>query len=296
MNQDQCKAQLLEIREAPEAFSVIFSGKKSLKVNGLYKPESREIVIHNKNFAGDNELMYTAIHEYAHHLHFTGAAVPVSIRSHTTRFWATFHELLYEAERKGLYANPFDSIPEFGELTKRIKGKLLTQDGELMKELGSLLVDAEKLCEKHHTSFGDYLDRVLALPRSSAAQVMRVSGLDVDSRIGFDNMKTVARIRDPAERKQAETALREGQSPDMVKLRFVARPEPTDLLEVLRKEKDRTVEQIGRLQRKLEELDRRIERAAEKGGAAKGDAAEPGPAVDGEPPRGLTRKRSNRRG
>jgi hypothetical protein len=220
MNQDQCKAKLLEIREAPEEFAVIFSGKKSKKVNGLYKPETREIIVHNKNFAGDNELMYTAIHEYAHHLHFTSATVPVSIRAHTTKFWATFHELLYEAERKGVYTNTLDSIAELAELAKKIKGTLLRQDGELMKELGALLVEAEKLCEKHHTSFGDFLDRVLSLPRSNAAHVMRVAGLDVDPSIGFENMKTVARIRDPGERKEAEKALREGQSPDMVKLRF----------------------------------------------------------------------------
>ena len=266
MNQDQCKANLLGIRETTEEFAVIFSGKRSRKVHGLYKPESREIIIHNKNFAGDNELMYTAIHEYAHHLHFTSSAVPVSIRSHTTRFWATFHELLFEAEAKGIYANPFDAIPELAELAKRIKGTLIAQDGELMKELGTLLVEAEKLCEKHHTSFGDYLDRVLSLPRASAASVMRVSGLNVDPRIGFENMKTVARIRDPGERKEAETALREGQSPDMVKLRYATKPEPADLLDVLEKEKTRTVEQIGRLEKKVEELDRRIERARQQGG------------------------------
>jgi hypothetical protein len=267
VNQDQCKANLLGIRGTTEEFAVIFSGKKSRKVNGLYKPESREIIIHNKNFAGDNELMYTAIHEYAHHLHFTSAAVPVSIRSHTTRFWATFHELLYEAEAKGIYANPFDSVPELAELAKRIKGTLLAQDGELMKELGGLLVEAEKLCEKHHTSFGDYLDRVLSLPRASAAGVMRVSALDVDPRIGYENMKTVSRVRDPGERKEAEKALREGQSPDMVKLRFATPPESTDLLEVLEKEKSRTEAQIHRLEQRIAELDRRIQRAKEQGGA-----------------------------
>ncbi|MDR0601298.1 MAG: hypothetical protein LBG42_02855, partial [Treponema sp.] len=73
MNQDQVKAKLLAIEDAPLEFSLVFSGKSSKKVNGLYKPESREIIIHNKNFTaegGQNEnlLLYTAIHEYAHHL------------------------------------------------------------------------------------------------------------------------------------------------------------------------------------------------------------------------------------
>ena len=83
MNQDQVKEKLLAIEDAPLEFSVIFSGKRSKKVNGLYKPDTREILIHNKNFQGgsggekaqgatataDNLLIYTAIHEYAHHLH-----------------------------------------------------------------------------------------------------------------------------------------------------------------------------------------------------------------------------------
>ena len=276
MNQDQCRSKLLAIRESPEDFSVIFSGKKSAKVHGLYKPETREIIIHNRNFAGDDELMYTAIHEYAHHLQFTRSAVPISTRSHTTRFWALFHELLYEAESKGIYSNPFDAIPELAEISRRIKGKLMRQDGELMKELGSLLVEAEKLCEKHHTSFSDFLDRVLSLPRSAAAHVMKVSALDVDPSIGFENMKTVARIRDPAERKQAEAALREGQSPDMVKLRYATPEEPEDLLGLLEKERERAAVALERLKKRIEELDRRIERARQgrAGGRARGSRAE----------------------
>ncbi len=53
MNQDQVKRALLSVRNAPEDFSVILSGKESRKVNGLYKPETREIILHNKNFAND---------------------------------------------------------------------------------------------------------------------------------------------------------------------------------------------------------------------------------------------------
>lgn len=249
-------------------FAVIFSGKKSRKVHGLYKPETREIILHNRNFAGDNELMYTAIHEYAHHLHFTSTAAPVSNRSHTTRFWAIFHELLYDAEGKGVYSNPFDTIPEFRALTERIKGKLLAQDGALMKELGSLLIQAERLCERHHTIFSDYLDRVLALPRTSATHVMRISALDVDPRIGFENMKTVAAIRDPEERREAVAALQSGQSPDMIKLRYGraaadAPSEPHDGLAALEREKSRLVTQVRRLQKRIEALEERIRKEKE---------------------------------
>ena len=69
MSNDQIKKVLLTLRKSAHDFTVILSGKKSRKVHGLYKPDTREIIIHNKNFTNDNELMYTAIHEYAHHLH-----------------------------------------------------------------------------------------------------------------------------------------------------------------------------------------------------------------------------------
>ena len=71
MNREQVKKRLLGLRKTDEDFEVIFSGKKSRKVDGLYKPASREIILHTGNFTTDDELVYTAIHEYAHHLQFT---------------------------------------------------------------------------------------------------------------------------------------------------------------------------------------------------------------------------------
>ena len=44
-------------------FTVVQTGKKSSKVNGLYKTDSHEILLHNKNFTTNNAIMYTAIHE-----------------------------------------------------------------------------------------------------------------------------------------------------------------------------------------------------------------------------------------
>ncbi|MCK4514270.1 MAG: hypothetical protein KAU31_03380, partial [Spirochaetaceae bacterium] len=71
MNQDQVKEQLLRLEDDTEEFFLIFSGKRSKKANGLYHPDTREIILHNRNFESDTALMYTAIHEFAHHIHFT---------------------------------------------------------------------------------------------------------------------------------------------------------------------------------------------------------------------------------
>ena len=260
MNSDQIKQRLLQIRDTDEYFEVVLSGKKSKKVNGLYKSETRELVLHNRNFSSDNELMYTAIHEYAHHLQFTSSPVPISIKAHTGEFWSLFHGLLYDAERLGVYSNPFEVIEDFDELTRRIREKILSVNGELMKELGDLLIRAQKLCEKHHTSFTDYLDRVLRIPRTSANTIIKTKLLDIDARLGYENMKTLTRISDPDTRKEAEKALLEEMSPDMVKREYLrtSNPKPTDPLEQLVAEKNRLERQINRLQHKLEEISQKL--------------------------------------
>jgi hypothetical protein len=258
MNQDQVKSALLSIRKTEESFAVILSGKKSNKVNGLYKPNSREIILHNKNFESDNELLYTAIHEYAHHIQFTTAAAPISVRTHTTAFWNLFHSLLFEAEEKGVYENPFEEIEEFRSLTREIKDKFIAVSGSLMKDLGKLLITAHELCERHHTSFTDYIDRVLGLPRVSAQAIMKARSYDLDPRVGFENMRSLAGIRDDAVRMAAQEALIEGKSPDMVKAKFNGKKKPSSAREVLEQERERIERTIERLKAKLKEINKKL--------------------------------------
>lgn len=259
MNQDQAKERLLEIRQCKDYFSVTFSGKSSKKVDGLYKPDTREIILHNKNFVTDQELMYTAIHEYSHHIQFSSSPVPLSTRVHTAQFWSLFHGLLYTAEKIGLYKNPFDSSREFVELTKMIKEKFLTVNGKLMKELGELLCKARSLCEKYRTSFTDYLDRILSIPRTGAAAMMKTHVLNIDPKIGFENMRSLTRIRDPQIRKEAETSLLSGKSPDMVRVQYMAPDPAPGPIEHLTLEKVRIEKHIKRLQDKVTEINRRLE-------------------------------------
>lgn len=258
MNNDQVKKALLSIRRSPHDFSVILSGKKSRKVHGLYKPDSREIIIHNLNFKNDNELLYTAIHEYAHHLQFTTSAAPVSARTHTTAFWNLLHTLLFEAEEKGIYSNPFERIEEFRALTREIRGRFLEGGGALMKEFGKVLVRAHALCEKHGTSYPDYLDRVLGLPRTGAAVIVKAHTLDLDPRVGFENMRTLARIRDDRARDRAQEDLGAGHSPDMVKARYGPSALPKSRLDALRAERERLQKSIESMKKRLKEIERRL--------------------------------------
>jgi len=258
VSNDQIKALLLRLRKTDHDFTVIMSGKKSRKVHGLYKPATREIIIHNRNFKNDNEMMYTAIHEYAHHIQFTTSARPISARSHTTAFWNLLHTLLFEAEAKGIYSNPFDTIGEFTALTKKIKEKCLAGSGTLMKELGALLVEAHALCEKHGTSYPDYLDRVLGLPRASANVIVRAHTLDLDPQVGFENMRTIAGIRDERARGKAQDELIAGHSPDMVKAKYGTPAPQRDPRAALQEERERIEKNIERLRRQLKEIEKRL--------------------------------------
>jgi len=264
MNNDQIKTTLQTLRVTDQDFTVILSGKRSRKVHGLYKPDSREIIIHNKNFTNDNELLYTAIHEYAHHIQFTTSVTPPSARTHTTAFWNLFHTLLFEAEEKGIYRNPFEQIEELRDLTRRIREKFLAPSGSLMKELGNLLIQAHGICEKHGTSFADYLDRVLSLPRASAQLIMKAHSLDIDPRVGFENMRSLAAIRDDADRGRAQAELLDGHTPDMVKAKYAERPAPRDPRQALEQERERIERMIERLRKRLKEIEKRIEESGKE--------------------------------
>jgi hypothetical protein len=286
MNNEQIKEQLLHIRPSDQPFSVVLSGKASKKVNGLYKSDSREIVLHNKNFQNDNELMHTAIHEYAHHLQFTDSPLPVSSRAHTVHFWSLFHGLLSDAEKLGMYRSPFETVEELAELTRRIKEKFLGVNGQLMKEMGRLLLEAQQVCEKHRVDFKDYLDRVLNLPRASARTAMRSHALDLDPRIGFDNMRTLVAVADPVKRKEAEDALLSGLSPDSVKEGLRGEPPARDADQRLKEERERLERQIARLRRRIEEIDRRLKGSSKGGpGGTKRGVKGPGVVEELRPPR-----------
>lgn len=262
MNQDKIKTLLLKIADAPMEFSVILSGKKSRKVNGIYKTDTREIILHNRNFAsdinGENLLLYTAIHEYAHHLHACSRGGNLSSRAHTSEFWAIFHELLDKAEKKNIYQNVLTSSPDLEKLTAQIKKKFLEENGNLVKELGRYLIKARELCEKIGGRFEDYVDRVLRIPKLAAQTAIKMYEYDLNPSLGADNMRYVAGIRDEDERAAAQKALLSGKSPDSVK---TARKNQSntalaqDAKQQLEKEKSRLEKTIVSLRTRLKEVE-----------------------------------------
>ena len=259
MNQDRVKELLLSIEDVSLEFSVVFTGKKSKKVNGLYKPDTREILIHNHNFTDDNMLMYTAIHEYAHHAHACSKGGRITGRAHTAEFWSILHGLLQKAEEKGVYKNVFADSPELEELTETIRKRYLFENGALVKDLGKLLLQANEICGTIGARFEDYVDRVLRIPRVAAKTAMKIYQYNVNPSMGADNMKLVASIRNEETRAAAEGALLSGKSPDEVRVAVARKNPEEDPRDRLAKEKIRLERTIESLNRRLEEVERALE-------------------------------------
>jgi hypothetical protein len=258
MNQDQIKTLLLGLEDTALEFSVTMTGKKSRKVNGLYKPDTREILLHNKNFTEDNQLVYTAIHEYAHHLVCERDGVLQSAKSHTTAFWACFHGLLEKAEKKGLYSIGIEKSSELSRLTEEIRSKYLAENGKLMSDLGKLLMKAHSLCEEAGVRYEDYVDRVLCLPRTAAKTAVRVSSLGINPSLGWETMKVVASQPTPERRAEAERQFTAHRSPDSVKVNLARNVEDEDPKERLEKERRRLEKTIAMLRSRLDQVEQSL--------------------------------------
>lgn len=267
MDNEKVKDILLDIADTSLEFTVTMTGKESKKVNGLYKPETREILLHNKNFKTDNQLVYTAVHEYTHHLmneeeiaanggkdpHYKG-------RVHTNAFWAKFHGLLEIAEQKGYYAMDLSGVPELETLTKEIKELYIVPNGKLMLEFGRKLAKAHSLCEENSIRYEDYLDRVLQLPRNTARTVAAVGALNDDAaELGFENMKIMASMKKPDERAKVTDALKNGKSPESVIAMMKKKAKSVDPRTKLEKERDRLTKTIAELKTRLEYVEESLE-------------------------------------
>ncbi len=255
MNQDQVKEKLQSIYESSEDYTVIFSGKKSRRVNGLYKPSSKEIIIHNKNFLREdgeqNEplLMYTAIHELAHHV-LIAERGKKSTRVHSQEFWATFHDLLDIAKAKGIYNVVIDDntqklIDEARKISKQI--------AELQRDLGKVLFAIMGSCKENGLRMEDVVDKEVQIDKVSAKTAMTAFKMG-DQGIGIDIQTVAAKQNNDDKRAAIIEAGREGKSVAQAK-------NVTSMTSQSSNNKDETVEltrEKGRIEKSIEALSRRL--------------------------------------
>lgn len=255
MTNDEIKRKLLSLRHTETEFSVIMTGKESRKVNGLYKPATHEIILHNLNFKNDNSLIYTAIHEYAHHLinaenennGIKGAGVS---KVHDTKFWTTMDELLETAVEKGIYQrNHSKDIEEKIAAARKIDREI----ARLQKELGAILIELQKLAEENGERFEDIATHEIGMKQSTAKTSMKASSVPLDD-IGQDVLNLISSKKISTamleEIKQAKT---EGKSVEQIKSILQQKAENRDSpVEKLEKEKLRLEKTISSLNERLE--------------------------------------------
>lgn len=261
MTNDRIKEILIDIQQPAIDFTVTQTGKESKRVNGFYQPDTHEIFIHNLNLKTDNQLIYTAIHEYTHHLvtierQENDPSYGRACKVHTQEFWARFGDLLQIAEQKGYYTIGWESNEELKTLTQDIKDNYLAKNGQLMQEFGKKLARAMELCKEADIRYEDYIDRVLCLPRKSELEIRKVGAVEVNPTIGFDNMKVVASVKKKDDRAAVEQQFVEGgKSPASVREMMKqenAKSRGDDPKVKLEKEKNRLEKTIAQLTQRLE--------------------------------------------
>jgi hypothetical protein len=214
MNADQVKEKLNKIYTSPHDYNVIFSGKKSNAVNGLYKFGTKEIIIHNRNFADDNLLMYTAIHELAHHVCMAERRER-GARAHTQLFWSVFHDLLDTAVSKQIYVRKKnEALQKLVEQAKEIDMKI----AQLQRELGGVLLEINRICLEENIRFEDVTDSKIKLSRKTRDTAVKSALLKCSSRnIGQDVQNILINIKDDEVRYNTELQAKKGKSIDQIK-------------------------------------------------------------------------------
>ena len=192
MNQDQVKEKLLSLKVLCKDFTLVFSGKASKRVNGLYKPGDATIVIHNRNFTNDNALMYTALHEFTHHLMFA-RGLDTGRNHHPVAFWALFHSLITEAIKAGIYQDPYLSDEKLMEKRTEIL-ELLKEQNELNRKLGAAFSAMTVLSKEKGARIEDFIDRHARIPRKEALTLTKQQyslGLD---EVGQDSSPALVNV------------------------------------------------------------------------------------------------------
>jgi hypothetical protein len=253
MNHEMIKETLLSLAESERDFTVIFTGKKSKKVNGLYKPASREILLHNKNFDDDNQLVYTAIHEYAHHLRQDAAGA--SSRAHDIAFWSLFNTLLDTAEEKGIYKRTRSaSLQQKIDEAKALQHEILL----LEKRLGVLLQEIHEASRAEAVRFEDIVQHDLQLSFVTVNKMRSISvvpGQNLKT-LSLDAARALISAKGDDQKVAVRSAIESGKS--IAQIKTVTKRQPDSRDEALEKEKQRIEKTIKflheRLQRIIQEL------------------------------------------
>ncbi|QTQ16291.1 hypothetical protein [Treponema parvum] len=253
MDNDEIKKALSKLYDCKTDFTVIMTGKKSSRVNGLYKRNTCEILLNNRNFKTQNELMYTAVHELTHHVLTTEKGVK-SAKSHSGIFWATFYDLLDKAIENGFYSRTrSDETKALIDEAKEIQKSLI----ELQKRLGAVITKIHGSCIKNGERIEDVIEHDLQMTRNKAHELQKIQGSDNDN--SDEIIKAVNFASDPMIKAAAQQAADNGATVQQVKAIAQQKVKATDddleNPEQLRREKKRLESTIARLSDRLVQVE-----------------------------------------
>ena len=106
---------LLRIYPCKVPFEIKIHHTKPKHRVGSYWPHNRHIVINDKPMYMDTQkCMEVAIHEYAHHLHYTEFKKEERRQApHGQQFWMIYGQLMNRAKALGIYDSPVLPVLEF---------------------------------------------------------------------------------------------------------------------------------------------------------------------------------------
>lgn len=246
------KQALMQVHDCNVDFSVTLTGKRSNRVNGLYKPDTQEILLHNRNFTNDNQLMYTAIHELTHHIMSTELNQK-SKKSHSGPFWATFENLIDRAVKLKIYSRERSEdtrglVKKANELHKKITA--------LQMELGVLLVRLHKSCDVSGERYEDVVASDLQLDRATAKTFcnMAVAQTPVPFAV-----QEVMKNCSTEQKRQVLDAAQSGKTFPQIKAASMKIAQPCSEYAELKKECDRLERTIQQLTTRYEEVTEQLQ-------------------------------------
>lgn len=254
MTNEHIKEMLLELEKTDIDFTVTMTGKESKKVNGLYKPTTHEILIHNLNFKNDNQLMYTAIHEYTHHLinvrkEKNGISSQKGEKSHTTKFWAKMDDLIEKAVKQGIYVRiRSEKLKELIAEAKEIDQEIAA----LRKKLGTVLEKIKESSDEENVRLEDIYTNDLQMQKKTVLNCIGAAHIQTES-IGQDMQDMLIKSfkKNIGQKETAEKAICEGKTVEQVKKIFINDREITKK-EKFEKEKNRLEKTISALNVRLD--------------------------------------------
>lgn len=263
-NQEDLKTILLSlVPEELQDFIVIFSGKKSIRIDGVYHPEKKEIIIHNRNFIVWNSLVYTGIHELAHHVDFTSSGRN-PVRHHDSKWKSIFFGLLNKAIEKGHYHDYFaDDKSELHPFVMEIR-IMDNRVAALTKDMGNKLLTLYDRCQKTGHVFEDFVSRILGKTTPEVFRIISAYGEDITAEYGSAAMDKLA-SKKGEERRKLESDIMDGLPGAVGGIKpaeTVQADHDAEIIEI-QKELNKVLKTIQRSERRREELQAMLEALGE---------------------------------